>query len=191
MTLRFLGITGVIVLVAIVAAPVLAVSRGQELAPGQDVLKAAREKEKERGSEAHARTSPAVRSQGGEEAPGRQRSCAAHEQNVQKRSGRITRMASHMLDVFANIAERVQTYYTTVVVPGGQTVANYDALVADIAAKRTAVATAVGQAQATAGSFSCETDNPKSLLRQFRLDMKEVMRALKAYRTSKIGRAHV
>jgi hypothetical protein len=93
-------------------------------------------------------------------------------------------MATKMLNVFAKITQRVQKYYTTVVLPSGRSVANYDVLLADIAAKRGAVESALTQARTTADAFSCTAENPKETLRQFRLDMRGVKQALHAYRTA-------
>lgn len=70
------------------------------------------------------------------------------------------------------------------VVPSGKTIANYDSLVADIQAKKSAVQTALSIAQNDANSFSCTGDDPKGQLTQFRKDMQAVKKALKEYRTS-------
>lgn len=115
-------------------------------------------------------------------APGKLRACEAHMRSIQRRSEHLVRMATKMLTVFAKITQRVQEYYTTVVLPSGRSVANYDALLADIVAKRGAVEVALAQARATAGLFSCTAENPKETLRQFRLDMRGVKQALHAYR---------
>jgi hypothetical protein len=115
---------------------------------------------------------------------GKQRSCEAHERNITRRSDRLVRMATNMLEVFARIAQRVQTFYTAVLVPGGHTLDNYDALLADIANQQTAVEGALVAAGTTADAFSCDAENPKESLHQFRQDMQAVKRALKDYRRS-------
>ncbi len=118
------------------------------------------------------------------QAVGQPRSCQAHERNIQRRSAHLARLADNMLQVFARIAERVAAFYTTVLVPGGQTLANYDALLSDIAAKKALVEAAITTAQDAAASFTCEVEDPKAVLRQFRQDMRGVKRALHDYRKS-------
>lgn len=112
------------------------------------------------------------------------KACQAHEDSIKKRSDQLTKMATNMLDVFDKIATRVETYYTSKVVPSGKTVANYSTLVTDIQTKRTAAQIALKTAQTNASGFTCTSDNPKGQLTQFREDMKAVKTALKDYRTS-------
>lgn len=116
--------------------------------------------------------------------PGRMRACEARQDAVKNRLNSLINMASNMLDVFSNIAGRVENYYTTVVVPSGKTVSNYDALVSDIGAKKTAVTDAWTKAQTDANAFACASGDPRQLLLQFRLDMIATKTALKDYRTA-------
>ena len=112
------------------------------------------------------------------------RSCQAKEDAIKKRASRLTQLATTMEGNFDKHAQRVEDYYTSKVVPSGKTVANYDSLVADIQAKKSAVASALTTAQNDATNFSCTGADPKSQLTQFRKDMQAVKRALKDYRTS-------
>lgn len=112
------------------------------------------------------------------------RACQAREDAIKKRATRLAQLAANMESRFDKHAQRVEEYYTSKVVPSGKTVANYDSLVADIQAKKTAVATALSTAQNDANNFSCEGTDPKGQLTQFRKDMQAVKRALKDYRTS-------
>ena len=66
----------------------------------------------------------------------------------------------------------------------GKTVSNYDALLADIQTKKSAVSTALQKGKDDFKSFSCTGDNPKGALTQFREDMQLVKQGLKDYRTS-------
>lgn len=111
--------------------------------------------------------------------------CQARMETVQKRSTQLTQRAQNMEDVFGRIAKRVEDYYTNKLVPGGVTVGNYDALVADIAAKKAAVDTALAAAQSQASSFNCTSvAEAKSQIQAFRVAMQNVIAALKSYRTS-------
>ncbi len=116
--------------------------------------------------------------------PGKLRSCQAKETNIKTRMENLTRLANNMLNVFSSIAQRVETFYLSKVIPSGKTVTNYDALVTDTQTKAAGVATALGKAQTDANNFSCESGNPKAGVTLFRQDMQAVKTALKNYRTS-------
>ncbi len=112
------------------------------------------------------------------------RACQAKEEAITKRATRLTRLVNNMESNFDKHAQRVEEYYTSKVLPSGKTVANYDSLVADIAAKKAAVAAALAIAQNDANSFICTGDDPKGQLTLYRQDMQAVKKALKDYRTS-------
>lgn len=114
----------------------------------------------------------------------RVRSCQAREEAVTKRMMSLTRMAKNMIDVFEKISGRVQTFYTNVVLPSGKTLPNYDALIADIAAKKQTVLDDLSAAEAKVNAFNCESGDPGMILREFRQDMQQVKTDLAAYRKS-------
>ena len=108
------------------------------------------------------------------------KACQAREGNVVKQMAQLTKMATNMLDVFDKIAIRVKDYYTA----SGKTVSSYDTLVAEVNTKKAAVQTALATAQTGVDTFTCEGDDPKGMLTQFRNQMGSVKSALKDYRTS-------
>lgn len=110
--------------------------------------------------------------------------CENHQEEVDTRLNSLGRLVANILGKFDAIAARVQQFYTTKVLPSGKTVANYDALIADIAAKKAAVNTALSNTQADINGFDCNADNPKGQIRLFRTDMQAVKEALHDYRTS-------
>ena len=110
--------------------------------------------------------------------------CQNKKSAIQKRSKQLAKMAENMIENFDKIATRVETYYTSKVVPSGKTVPNYDVLVADIAAKKKVVQTDLDKATADAKAFSCTSDDPKAQLTLFKTDMQQVKQDLKAYRTA-------
>jgi len=118
------------------------------------------------------------------QATGAVRACQARESAIKTRMTRLTNLAANMETKFDSIAGRVKNYYTSKVLPSGKTVANYDSLVANIATQKTAVASALTQAQANINSFNCASGNAKAQLTQFRQDMQAVKSTLKDYRTS-------
>lgn len=115
---------------------------------------------------------------------GKVRSCQAFEKSIKNRMTHLTKLSTTMEGKFDKIAQRVEEYYTSKVIPNGKTVANYDVLVADVQIKKDAVTAAIITAQTNADNFTCNSDNPKSNVSQFRTDMQNVKEALKEYRTS-------
>lgn len=116
--------------------------------------------------------------------PGRMRACEARSTAISTRLSQLIDMATNMLEVFDSHATRVKNFYTNVVLPSGKTVANYDALIANIDAKKQAVIDAWNKAKTNSEAFSCTNGDPKQLLSQFRLDMQATKKALKDYRTA-------
>jgi len=110
--------------------------------------------------------------------------CQKREQSIKQRIDRLNSFVENMLEKFDAIAERVKEYYLTKVEPGGKTLANYDALVAQVDESKTAVNDALAQAKLNAEEFDCEGDDPKGMMEQFKTDMLAVKQALKEYRTA-------
>lgn len=108
--------------------------------------------------------------------------CTIHEEEITKRSDSLMALVSNMLGKFDSIAAKVEEFYTTKVLPSGKSVPNYDALVADIATQKEAVATALKNAQTDVAGFSCTGTNPKGQITQYRKDMQAVKTALESYR---------
>src|SRR3989344_6487491 len=117
-------------------------------------------------------------------AEGKLKACQAKEKALQKRIAQTTKLAATMQVKFDAIAQRVETYYTSKVVPSGKTVANYDNLVADVQSKKAAIKTALTEAQNSVENFVCSADDPKAKLNQFRIGIQSVKSALKEYRIS-------
>jgi len=112
------------------------------------------------------------------------KACQARENVIKNRSNNLGKLVSSITNHFDAIALRVENYYTETVVPSGKTVANYDALIADIESKKSAVETALQKAKDNFKDFSCTIDDPKGRLLKFREDMQAVKSALQDYRTS-------
>ena len=110
--------------------------------------------------------------------------CQKKQNAIQKRSRQLVMTAENMLAKFSRIEERVKTYYSDKAVPAGKTVANYDALVSEITAQKETVRANLDKALASSANFSCNSDNPKGQLSQFRTDMQAVKKSLKEYRTA-------
>ncbi|MEK7573812.1 MAG: hypothetical protein AAB531_05295 [Patescibacteria group bacterium] len=112
------------------------------------------------------------------------KACEAHSASITRRSSHLVELADKMIKVFTSIANRVEQYYLTKVLPTGATLSSYDELVADITTKENAIVPLLEAAQADAANFTCTGDNPKAQLTQYKTDMQAVIRGLKEYRTA-------
>lgn len=112
------------------------------------------------------------------------RACEARQSAITKRSEQIVKRATNQLDVFAKIAQRVQEFYQSKLIPQGKVVANYDSLVADIASSGAAIMPLLAEAEASAAGFSCDKDHPADQVKTFNEDMRAVISGLETYRKS-------
>lgn len=110
--------------------------------------------------------------------------CQTKETAIKNRLTHLGDLVNKMVEKFDAITGRVKEHYTSKVIPSGKTLANYDDLVSDIQTKKEAVQTALAQAQTNVSGFTCNGNNPKEQMSQFREDMVAVKSALKDYRTS-------
>lgn len=106
--------------------------------------------------------------------------CQLREKAIDNIMARIGDRGQKQLDLFTTIATRVETFYTT----KGKTLSNYDALVADVNAKKAAAQTAVDTVKADKANFKCDGTDPQGAAATFKADLKLEISALKAYRTS-------
>lgn len=125
-----------------------------------------------------ARPSPAAVSEA------RMRACEARQDAVTNRMTSLVRFSNNMLEKFNAISLRVQQFYTDKVLPTGATVANYDALLSDVADKKAVVETAIAAAQADVSDFSCDDGDIRDQYSTFRQNMQAVKQALHDYRTA-------
>ncbi|HKY74389.1 MAG TPA: hypothetical protein VJ246_03710 [Patescibacteria group bacterium] len=111
-------------------------------------------------------------------------SCQVRETTIKTRSEHLVQLATTMERAFGSITTRVEDYYVSKVLSSGKSVANHDALLADIQSKKDGVQQAILNAQSDILAFSCTADNPKRLIVQFNNDMRVVKSALGLYRTA-------
>src|SRR6185369_3265620 len=93
---------------------------------------------------------------------------------------RIATRGQKQLDLFSTIAERTETFYTN----KGKTLSNYDALVADVNAKKAAAQTTVDATKTAVTVFKCDGTDPKGAAASFKDALKNEIDALKAYKTA-------
>lgn len=110
------------------------------------------------------------------------RICKARESNVNKLMERISQRGDKHLQLVDKTLERVQKYKTD----KSLTVANYEALLADAAAKKAAALAAVQAVKTGQVEFKCDGTDPKGAAAVFKELMTKQTEALKAYHASAI-----
>lgn len=108
------------------------------------------------------------------------KACQNREKAVQNIMVRIADRGQKQLDLFTTISERTQKFYTD----KGRTASNYDTLVADVNAKKTAAQATVDEIKAKSVTFKCDGEDPKGVASSFKDSLKSEIEALKAYKTS-------
>lgn len=108
------------------------------------------------------------------------KACQNREKAITNIMARLSDRGQKHVDLFSAIAERTEVFYTR----KGKALANYDTLVADVAAKKTAAQAAVDTVKSTSTEFTCDGDNPKGVAATFKENLKVEFEALKAYKTS-------
>jgi iron-sulfur cluster repair protein YtfE (RIC family) len=108
------------------------------------------------------------------------KACQNREKAINNIMARIADRGQKQLDLFSKIADRTEKFYTD----KGKTLSNYDALVADVAAKKASAQTKVDTIKSTSTTFACDGTDPKGVLQSFKDALKSEISALKDYRTS-------
>jgi hypothetical protein len=108
------------------------------------------------------------------------KACQNREKAITNIMTRLGDRGQKQVDLFSKIADRTEAFY----VKKGKTLTNYDALVADVSAKKTAAQTAVDTIKSTSVEFKCDGSDPKGVVASFKNSLKTEIAALKAYKTS-------
>lgn len=108
------------------------------------------------------------------------KACQNREKAITNIMARMADRGQKQVDLFGKISDRTQAFYTD----KGKTLGNYDALVADVAAKRADAQTAVDATKATSVEFKCDRTDPKGVAARFKEQLKAQNTALKAYKTA-------
>lgn len=106
--------------------------------------------------------------------------CKNREKTITNIMARIADRGEKQIDLFGKIADRTEAFYTD----KGKTLSTYDALVADVAAKKADAQAAINATKATSVEFKCDGTDPKGVASSFKDQMKAQDTALKAYKTS-------
>ncbi len=120
---------------------------------------------------------------------GSTQSCIAREAGAEKQLSQLFELVTKMESSFDRTSGKLETFYTTKLLPQGKIVDNYDALVKDIADKKTLTQTTKNKTQSEIDDFDCSTGDTKALKEAFRVNMQAVKDALKNYRTAVLNLA--
>jgi hypothetical protein len=115
-----------------------------------------------------------------------QKLCEAHIQVAKLRESSMAKRANNMNKRLDKIVSMVDTYYTNKLVPQGKIVENYDALLADVNAKKAALDPKVVKVQSDSASLTCENQAARTQFQTFRTDASALISSFKAYRQSVI-----
>jgi hypothetical protein len=108
------------------------------------------------------------------------KACENRQQAITNIMARLNDRGQKQIDLFSTIAERTEAFYKS----KGNTLANYDALVVDVATNKAAAQAAVDATKSVSGTFKCDGTNPKGVVSAFKTDLKAEIAALNNYRTS-------
>jgi hypothetical protein len=106
--------------------------------------------------------------------------CQTREKNITTIMADLSDRGTKRIDVITKIAERTEAFY----VKSGKTLANYDALVANVNAKHVAATAAVAAVKDTSVTFKCDGTDPKGAAGSFKSSLKTEDQALKEYKTA-------
>jgi hypothetical protein len=108
------------------------------------------------------------------------KACQKRETAINNRLQRIATHGERQLEVFSKIAERTEAFYTA----KGHKLSNYDALVAEVNAKKAAAETTMADLKAKSVAFKCDGSDPKGAAQSFKDSLRAEQAALKAYKTA-------
>lgn len=109
---------------------------------------------------------------------GKLKTCQARQKAIKTIMARIAVRAQKQVDLFNVIAERTEKFYTN----KGKTLANYDSLAKDVAAKKAAAQTVVDTIKSSSTLFNCSGRDPKGFINDFKKSLKNEINALQAYK---------
>lgn len=105
------------------------------------------------------------------------RACQQREQAINKMMLRIADRAERQVTLFTMIATRVETFY----IDKGQTISNYDNLVAEVTAKKTAAETQISTLK-NDSAFDCTSNDPKGMATTFKDSLRATITAMQNYK---------
>lgn len=106
--------------------------------------------------------------------------CERREKVIATSMARLSDRSQKQFELFTTIATRTEDFYAR----KGKVLANYDALVAEVNAKKAAVQTIIDNEASNNATFSCSGDNPREIIRAFNDQLRAKIQALKEYKVA-------
>jgi hypothetical protein len=165
---------------AVLALPAQATAHAQSLSPSQTITTQQEVEGEGSGKTSNAKPANAG-SQGATRLDAAQlKICLKHEKVITNLLSRLSDRGQKQFTLFTTIATRTENFYNN----KGKTLSNYDALLADLGAKRDVAQTAVDNLKASSLNFNCGANDPKGVASSFKDSLKNEISALKDYKTS-------
>ncbi len=111
---------------------------------------------------------------------GKLTSCQNRQKAITNILARIADRGQKQINLFSIITQRTESFYAD----RGETLANYDSLVVDVATKKAAAQAIVDTIKSTSTTFDCGDDNPKGVADSFKDSLKKEIEALKTYKAA-------
>lgn len=108
------------------------------------------------------------------------KSCQNRQTAITNIMSRLSDRGTKQLDLFSSIADKTEAFY----IRKGNMLSTYDALVADLAAKKALAQTAVDAVTSSSTTFKCDGTDPKGVATTFKDNLKVEITALKDYKTA-------
>ncbi|HEX8763315.1 MAG TPA: hypothetical protein VF733_06200 [Candidatus Saccharimonadales bacterium] len=108
------------------------------------------------------------------------RACQNREKAIKNIMARIANRGEKHIELFTTIADRAKTFYAD----KNLKIDNYDALVAEVDAKKAAAQVTVNEVKNSSMAFVCDGDGPKGMADAFKASLKSEIKALQEYRTA-------
>lgn len=107
-------------------------------------------------------------------------SCQSRERNIKAIMARMADRADKRLRLFDTVSERVQGFYRQ----NGVIIDGYDALLAQLNAKRQAAVAANQQVKSQSATFDCSIGDPKATASAFQEEVRNANAVYKEYKTA-------
>ena len=108
------------------------------------------------------------------------KACQNRQTAITNIMSRLSDRGQKQINLFSSIADKTEAFYTK----KGNTLSTYDALVADLAAKKALAQTAVDAVTSSSANFKCDGTDPKGVATTFKDKLKVEITALKDYKTA-------
>lgn len=108
------------------------------------------------------------------------KACQNRQTAITNIMSRLSDRGQKQLDLFSSIADKTEAFY----VEKGNTIATYDALVADLTTKKATAESTVTTVTSKSTTFNCDGTDPKGMVSSFKDSLKAEINALNEYKVA-------